>query len=333
MVDNGKYRIIFRPASFSAFIKKLGAVANVEKKVDLKDFKTYRLYLFNNVKSLDKENTLGKPCLEINIKYWYGEVTVDITNSLRKWFYGARSLRDFNLTDLWGCYRLIATKLSIPFNLFLKARIHNIEVGFNLKFDKSFSSSLLTFIEHRRLKTKNILGAGTRNFEGENLKLTFYDKLKEMFDHDTILENTYRKISNQFFVLRIEVGFTKVSGVEFANLNLRTVKDLLNNFSEIYQYLVKQVREVTIIDWISPRIADKIATSDNKVFFSWLISLGIDTVGLDNLFIMADKDLSLPWRAKKKLTEIAESFRSLKKPSYRTLIFERLLQREKLVMQ
>lgn len=333
MVDNGKYRFVFRPVAFSSFIAKLELVANVDKMVDFKDYKIYRLYLFNNVKSLDIKDTLGKPCLEINIKYWYGKVTIDITNSIRKWFYGAQSTRDFNLSDLKSCYKLISKKLSTPYKLFLKARIHNIEIGFNLKFDKSFSSSLLTFMEHRRLKTKNIWGTGTRDFEGENLKLVFYDKLQEMFDHDTISENTYKKISNHFFFLRIEVSFTKISGVEFANIHLRTIKDLLNNFSEIYHYFIKQVRQVTIVDWISPRISDKIATSDNKVFFNWLISLGIDTVGLDNLFLMADKDLSLPWRAKKKLAKIAESFRSLKKPSYRTLIFERLLQLEKSVMR
>lgn len=333
MVDNGKYSISFHPKSFASFITKLESVANIDKMVDFKHYKIYRLYLYNNVISLDKEHTFGKPCLEINLKYWYGKVTIEITNSIRKWFYGACSLRDFNLTDLTSCFKLMSKMLSIPFKLFLKAKVYNLEVGFNLRFDRNFSSFLLTVIEHRNLKNKNIIGLGTREFEGENLKIIFYDKLREMYDHDTISKRTYEKISERYFYLRVEVDFTKVSGVEFAKAHLRTIKDLLNNFPEIYHYVVKQVRQVTLIDWISPRISEEIETSDNKVFFNWLVSIGIDQIGLDNLFMMADRSLATPWRVKNKLRVTAESFRSLKRPSYRTLLFDSLIRCEKIIMQ
>lgn len=326
MVDNGKIIIESRIIAFDSFMEKLRENAIVKRKVNLTNFKQYDAFVYkrDDFKDLDKEDLAYEHCLELTIKFFHGKTTIDITNSLRKWYFGKKSMRNFNLTSYKKCLKLIAKKLSIEYEVLLNAKITILEVGINLKLSSDFSPFLMTIMHHKRLGERCILNKGTVGFDGEFLKLIFYDKLKELYDKTDMLLKTYKKVSEKYFFLRIEVGFKSVSGVAFAKNNTRTVKDLIENWESVYDYIVSEIKNVTFFDWISPKVVEKIKFNKASEFYDWMLFSTIDEKGIGNLVSIVNKYLNRPSIHRNILKELSDRFRDLKKPSFDSVIFEQI---------
>ena len=334
MVDNGKYRIVFTHVCIVKFITNLRRNTIVKTIVNCDEFKQYVAYVYNldDIEKYSKEELKKMPCLEINIKYFEGTITIDITNSLRKWFFGRKQMRNFSLTTFKECLKLLSKKLSVEYQYLLNARITILEVGVNLRLDKSFQTCIITATEHKRLGDVAFYKKGTVAFEGENLKLIFYNKLLELYDMTDMKLSTFKKISEIFFFLRIEVIFKKVSGVKFAKNNCSTVNDLICNWEAIYDYCISQVGDVTFVDWISPKIVDEIKINSDSEFYKWLDFSGIDSMGFNKVLYVANDVFNRPSVHKKRLKETTEKYRRLKNPSFESLILEKLKDAKKYIL-
>ncbi|OYU80446.1 MAG: hypothetical protein CFE23_09320 [Flavobacterium sp. BFFFF1] len=329
MVDNGTLNFSFGCKNIKGFLKQLSNHGTCRKMKS--DGSYYIVKLFNEPDFTANNNFKNNPKLQLNIFWENGIVKINVRNSLRKWYYGSSSMRNFNKTDFIKCLHLISKKLDVDYNTLTASKITKLEIGLNLRFEFFFQTFLSTIIEHERLKNDFHFSRGTSGFEGENLSLIFYDKLRELFDHGKINSRVYRKLSEKYFFLRVEAGFKKISGVPFAKKNLSSVNDLLTNWEEVYGYLLDQLRKVTYIDWISPRIDDELKFSSYSEIKEYFIFLLSEFIGMKKLFQLLQYT-DRPSIHKKQIIAAVEKFRKLKNPSYKEVFFQNFLDNKSYIL-
>lgn len=334
MVDNGNYIIEKRMSSkeFYTYIKKLKDNSIVIKRRDYGGVKKYIAYIHTvDSSTLERKEKYSEPCIELKLKYNKGFVKIRIKNSLRKWYFGKRSMADFNKSKYIDCLYKMSSKIHLTMQELLTAKITKIEIGVNLKLSPEFLNYLLTLVGHDRLKFRDIYGNQTVSFRGTNLSLIFYDKLAELRNNNLITSNVFSKLSNKFFFLRIEVRIKKVSGVAFSKEKISTINDLLVNWEECFNYLNNHFNKVLQVDFISPKIALELQKGKDSLIYDLIKFNGIERMSTASIITIINTYTNRPSIHRKKIAEISHKFRALKNPSFKRIIKQKLLEKSPVI--
>lgn len=343
MLDNIKAGIYFgaNKADFANYLRELYGTGKVKNPAIFPKYHVYTLKIykdFDAVEAINKAIVKGHASMRVRILYFPQEERVYLTlkNSVRKWYYGANSLQDFCKTDLEDCAELIASKLCISTEFFRDFRNYQLELGLTTEHDKNFSLFPLSIIEHKYIKRQLRVDNETVSFLGDNCTLSCYDKGAEIENKKSLKEKL--NLPDDKFYLRSEIKITKVSGVKTACENFRTFGDLIDNYEETYNYLVKQLQYINFIDCISPSVtqyllSQKESRSDdknkNKDFHDFIRFLGLEYIGFVKFNQMAKIFTNRPSKQLKTYTEIEERFRLLQKTTYRRIFFQKIKEKKK----
>lgn len=221
---------------------------------------TYKLFLFrNNVEKIDDYKARTIPSMEVTIRVGGFENEISFDNSLRKWYYGKNSMRDFNLTDFIDCIHLLSILVEVPIGNFLNAKINYLELGANLRFKAEDKCILISVFEHKELKTMSVLNNNqTVRFEGVNRSITIYDKLEEMYSNNNWKKKLLEKLSEKYFFGRFEIKIEKVSGVQFSKSNTRIIGDLILNWNKAVTYWENEMKKLEFVEFLSPPLREEL---------------------------------------------------------------------------
>ena len=160
----------------------------------------FSFYLYkHDVDDLNDFEVKKMACLYVTVRINKKQKgSIEISNSVRKWYYGKNSMRDFNLSDFLDCLQIIAERLKIDLSSILHSEISLIELGANLKFLSKYQVILLSIFEHKNLKLRSTLyNNSTVYFNGVNKTIAVYDKLLERKEKNGLSDQTYKKISKK----------------------------------------------------------------------------------------------------------------------------------------
>ena len=224
-----------------------------------------------------------------------------ITNSLRKWYFGINSTQDFNWENFCDCLKLLSKMLCIELVELLQFKIYKMEFGVTYKLPSEFKYILQKLSAHRDLKKYGQFdNCSTVYFNGENMGIICYDVLQKMFDNQEISKHVYNKISEKYFFFRLELKIFKRSGVNFANENISTLEDLINNSADVLQYWIKQMLSIEVNEDISIEEIIKIKNLTPKDFIEFTSSKYVELISMQKM--NAYVDLAIDNNPKKKYT-------------------------------
>ncbi|CAM4002881.1 hypothetical protein FLAN108750_04625 [Flavobacterium antarcticum] len=316
MVDNLRFSVQLKEKYDFDFLEKHKNVQGFIKHI-FPTATTFRLYLFkDDVSDIDNYKVRSIPSLEIGIVLSELNSRIVIENSLRKWYYGKNSMKDFNLNDFINCLDLISQLLKINFIEILNAKIFYLEIGANLKFRSEDKTILLSIFDHEDLKGISSLNNNqTIRLEGVNRKISIYDKLQEMFDKNNFSKKILEKLSDRYFFGRCEIKIEKVSGVQFSKLKTGTLGDLILNWNEVAEYWEKEMFKIKFVEFLSPPVMLALITKkiplDNFINY-----LGMKEMNASQFKFLLDefynKNYSQKAKVRKRLTQNTMMFDSLK---------------------
>jgi hypothetical protein len=203
----------------------------------------------------------------------------------------------------------------------LDAQIFEIELGYTLRFPSHMKSVLKCAVKHKSLRDASYYKS-TTSFEGVNYNFGMYDKLRELHDAGLVSKKNYDKFRKHFFVLRVEINYEKVSGEGFAKKNLRRVVDVIQNWELIFDEITNHLGNILYVDWLSPRMMERVDKNTDSDFDKLLISLAIDNLGMQRLNELLNIHSNRPSLLLERYVECAEAFRDLRKPTYKQVLLE-----------
>jgi len=101
-----------------------------------------------------------------------------ITGSLRKWYFGAKSIEDLTVNDFIKALKLLSGYLEIPFKNLLEFNITRVEIGRNIRIKVPVSPFLGIVAGFSNSSYKLRQEKGWRHFRTEQFKVTLYDKIQ-----------------------------------------------------------------------------------------------------------------------------------------------------------
>lgn len=312
MVDKIKFTIALQENLNFDFLKNHTNVKGYHKSQN-QTSSTYSFYLFkDDVKDINDYKARSIPSLEILIRVGKNENKAKFENSLRKWYYGKNSMRDFNIDTFVDCIHLISELIRIPIDFFFDAKIYYIEIGANLKFKAEDKCILLSIFEHEELKITSVINNNQSiRFEGINKTQSIYDKLEEMSYRNNWNSKIIERLSKKYFFGRFEIKISKVSGVEFTKLNTRTLGDLILNWDKTVNYWEKEMNKIVFIEFLTPPIR-KTLTNSKVPLDDFITYLGMKQLNASQFKFLLDefykKNYSQKTRVKKRLTELMNMF-------------------------
>ena len=227
---------------------------------------------------------------------WNGSVEIEIRKynncffrlfgNLRRWYFGYKSLRDFNKQHFKKCLKMIAKRIGAYYKDLLGFNIKKIELGFNLKLESVHKMFITCIVDYPRLK-KVRWCESTVSFKGSKYNVIFYDKLKELsYRKNGIKKNTYDKVSKKYFFLRFEKKITSKSGTNL-NTKITTFGHVIDNWSFLIDDCYNSFLKVKTINLMSDSrtIRRPMTFGDFKVF---LIYVGLKKLGFDRVFNLVD---------------------------------------------
>ncbi len=346
MVDYIRAAVLFGADKwvFDDYIRELGANVRIKKVFKNKKNEVYtgKVYKdFDAIESSDKNEMKSHAKLKLTIKYCYKNNIVEVKfgNSLRKWYYGVDSVQDFCKTDFIDALILLMDRLCLGTDIIRDFDNYRIELGVTNEHEPNFALFNLSVIDHRNLKNIMRINTDTVTHMGDNLNVSCYNKgaeMKKKRKSDKKLE-----LRDGIYYLRSEVNIKKVSGVAFANSKCRTIGDLLDNWEENYDYMIKELKYIKFIDCISPKVVDHILLSQklskgdkirNKEFHDLIKFLGLEHIGWDKFRDMVHIFTAKPSSVINDYGNLESKFRELQNPTYKQLYFEKLKEKKKEIM-
>lgn len=272
-------------------------------------FYTMQLKLYKEDYNNDKFSK--QPNLKINV-YKYKNVTkIRIENSLRKWYFGKNSTRDFNQSTLKDCLKVLANMLLVEVEDLLCFKIYELELGVTFKLPAEYKLLLPSLSEHKEFKKYGQFNNHSSvYFNAKDIGIICYDVLQKQLDKNQISKYVYTKLSNKYFFLRLELKIKKRSAVEFANEKMYTLIDLISNRNEILNYWVYKMENISIDEKICVEKANLLKDLSPKDYKEYACNKFIEIftwAKFSNLI-----DTSIKDNPKKKYA-VKKSFRMLQK--------------------
>ena len=230
----------------------------------------------NPIPVIKLHNDFDNSFLSITIK---NTGAIKIRGSLRKWFFGARSLIDFTHKTFYLAIIKLAHRLEIPPDKLLNARISSFEFGKNIFINSSPGLIFPCLVKHNRLK-KDTFGNNNEGvkFRGENYSLSLYDKVKEMKKRGNINSILASKIN----IIRYELKINKTSALPSKIGDIQTIYDIRKNWNRLITVWHNEFERVEILNNLMPS-REQIG---HNLFFNTLsdsILIHISNAGVANI--------------------------------------------------
>lgn len=326
----------------SVFVKKNVSendnISEDEEDSYIKNVKHQNLYiLFIRKKGSDAGKLIFKQNLRRN---WinYNDLQISRGNDAK---YKTR-LYDLNYNDFVKIVDLYAEELDIPKNIFWNAKITQLELGVNLKFDTRIKSKgkligttdlgkmLSCFGRLKNVEDKHTYGNYGICFKAKNFELSIYDKLKRIITTKEIFkksgerakENNRRKLNRVAFFLRYELRILSMSHFNQSAFENRigTLKQIKDNWNEIITALFETTTDIEFYDFLSPEIETELMMTGLKSkglekFKNFLMFNGLKKIGYQNFrdFIVPLVNSKVRTKFEAEILEVNSDFRDLSK--------------------
>jgi len=177
-----------------------------------------------------------------------------ITGSLRKWYYGAKSTKDFIKEDFVKALRLVSRYLEISYNSILEFNVSRVEIGRNIRLKVPVSPFLGIVAGFSSNSYKLRQEKGWRHFRTGNFKVTLYDKIQEINKNKKPKRKLINELDdNQQYkkkvnLLRIE--FTIMGGMSKVQtkLGFSSLREFVDNYQELYVFYWKNCKKLRLLE-------------------------------------------------------------------------------------
>lgn len=245
---------------------------------------TYACYKIYNKPVYTEKEKEQEPFMYLKYRESKKGCIVVFGNSLRKWYFGKRSLSEL---DKWQFINCICSLSKIVFNdsySLFDATIFKIEIGRTLKISSDLGLRvLINSIGHKEFQKRIIYPGESQYFLGENQKngIIVYNKGLEMQKQGLFKRSFIEQLSRKYMLLRLEVKISKVSDSDFVRKNFKTINDVFNNWDLLLDYWKKQMLMIEYIDKVTEEDIRHIKTEQRNVVVDWLANSGLGLVGTD----------------------------------------------------
>lgn len=212
------------------------------------------------------------------------EYKLTVVGSIRKWYFGKNSRQNLTFTQFEECIKLLSIELRVKEAKLWKANITQLENGVTVVLTHKYKKVLDCFIKYINFE-RQIIGETTLYFNGENYRLMMYDKFKEK-NNGKVLNKNQALVDEKLYIFRFEIKVTKVSGVNFYNVNAKTLNKIRRNWNKLANQIYNYYNEIIFVDIYSP--TKKVSLSSYPDLKQYLIFEGMQSLGIQNLLEMFD---------------------------------------------
>ena len=217
-----------------------------------------------------------------------------VIGSIRKLCYNQTSLQDLTRDDFEKTIERLAEGLNIPLEELLQGTITQCEIGLNVKTRISCKDIIPAIFKYgTKLGNRKTYPKDTKDetvyFKQKNRELIIYDKVLQIDEEDwkevgemknsEFLKPLYAKIREKHNnILRVEITlYNKKSFTQVGLGHIRIVKDLIDNYADLYDFWTKEVRKIELYN--KPEYS--IDMSDKEYLFFKRIS---NTSNIEDVF-------------------------------------------------
>lgn len=288
---NGKQYYVADYEKISFFVKSssvdvsIQPQTNIVVKSDLEDDSYSKISYKNLFISYSREfgNHLGR---------------LTIYQNIRKDFFKYKKLnafKDLNYHDFVEIINLYADEFEIPREDFWNAKVTQVELGVNLRFNMNITSIINSISKMKGIQKPLRVDNSSVNFRSQKYEVAIYDKLdravqqKEVFGqyNKVTRRRLVRKISQRHSFVRFELRVKKISQFNRRSFKqkLDSLKTIRDNFIHIGKELYKLITEISFVDVVSPEIDKNLLKSQLKgrsvhEFNKYLRYLGLKYFGV-----------------------------------------------------
>ena len=229
-----------------------------------------------------------------------------IDGSLRKWWYGNRSIRDLDFYTFSECLDVLAKKLGITSHQLLDSGVTYLEIGGNIRLHRKYDFIIPSMISYPRLQ-KIHYTEQTTYFKSRNRTICSYDKVMEIYKHGGLSKTQYEKISKNIFVMRYEHKLTTPSGTNLRG-KMNTLYKIKINWNFLIDDWEDNFRKIQFAQFQKPKLVDsnKFMTRTELKNFAIAIAVKNEGFGFFNNVINSRFNPNHKSQERKNLVEICK---------------------------
>ncbi|AZA82250.1 hypothetical protein C1637_09515 [Chryseobacterium lactis] len=222
---------------------------------------------------------------------------LSVCQNVRKDFIRIKNLNpftDLNYLNFVEIIEMYAREFGIEKEKFWKAKITQVELGVNIRFNMNIASIMSSVSRMKGMENTLRIG-NTVNFKNQKYEVAIYDKLGREAQQGEVFKGTnkvrrrhlVKKIAKNNSFVRIELRVKTVSQFNRASIKskIKTLESVRNNFHSLGEELYKLFVNISFVDEISPDIDQYLVKSQLnsksvKAFNDYLIFLGLKYFGI-----------------------------------------------------
>ncbi|WP_185226449.1 hypothetical protein [Chryseobacterium indologenes] len=247
----------------------------------------------NIIKKLSYQNKFISFKRRLNAK----EGRFSVCQNIRKDFIRVKNLNpftDLNYLNFVEIIEMYAHEFGIEKEKFWKAKITQVELGVNIRFNMNIASIMSSVSRMKGMENTLRIG-NTVNFKNQKYEVAIYDKLGREAQQGEVFKGSnkvrrrhlVKKIAKNNSFVRIELRVKTVSQFNRVSIKskIKTLESVRNNFHSLSKELYKLFVNISFVDEISPDIDQDLVKSQLnsksvKAFNDYLIFLGLKYFGI-----------------------------------------------------
>lgn len=303
-----KFKKIKEEGEFEYFIADPDMISFLSKKGKSEGFKPKSEIVVrqeNIMKNLSYKNKF----ISFKRKLKQEEGRLSVCQNIRKDFIRTKNLNpmtDLNYLNFVEIIEMYAHEFGIEKEKFWKAKITQVELGVNIKFNMNIASIMSSVSRMKGMENTLRIG-NTVNFKNQKYEVSIYDKLERESQQNEVFKNSskvrrkhlVKKISKNNSFVRIELRVKTVSQFNQASIKskIKTLESVRNNFYSLGNELYKLFVNISFVNEISPDITQGLVKSqlnskNPKAFDEYLKFLGLKYFGVKKFIEFASPILN-----------------------------------------
>lgn len=235
--------------------------------------------------------------------------TITLEYSMREWYFGISSNKNFTIQSLNACIILLSERLSIPKLYISNGNILKLSLSTKIAFEKRYHNFMNCILEHKQLKNISFKGKTTVRFSGKEKKLTIKKE-----------RSRFTENKNNVFYVNFTIGVKNISNNDFLNKKAKCPKDISRNWDSLTDMWKKEFENLIIVNNYSPEISDYLENSNMTKMNGYLVYVGIKHYGLDNFRNLINNKMTAKklYEYRNKYISIYEQFENMNTLDYRS---------------
>ncbi len=259
----------------------------------------------NIIKKLSYQNKF----ISFKRKLYAKEGRLSVCQNIRKDFIRIKNLNpftDLNYLSFVEIIEMYAHEFGIEKEKFWKAKITQVELGVNIRFNMNIASIMSSVSRMKGMENTLRIG-NTVNFKNQKYEVSIYDKLERESQQNEVFKNSnkvrrkhlVKKISKNNSFVRIELRVKRVSQFNRASIKnkIQTLESIRENFHSLGNELYKLFVNISFVNEISPDISQGLVRSQlrsksERAFDEYLKFLGLKYFGVKKFIEFASPILN-----------------------------------------